>query len=296
MANFNAESPFNRPLSYSSSIYSEVTVAAPPHSPSIYSQDIRSPPTTPTQTQSHSLLLITRQDSVRSTAASSTVSSTLSRAPTIYSEETIKALGYRPFEYWKGPKRAPYPADYHKHPQRKAVATAAAAANSDNNSDNGDKAQQISSPPRARLRDGLESDDRDVYVDLAPPTSPTVKDRYRQRQRQRQIDRAKKQRAAVEWPHWVPSSAAKKADRSRHKKPGWTRLNDFDDEKALDGRGATSPASSLKTSRKAAWRSPRSWRRRTWGIILIFLVLCAVGAVITLVNLPIDKLVGSERW
>ncbi|PSS00782.1 hypothetical protein BD289DRAFT_7408 [Coniella lustricola] len=296
MADFNTipEYPFSRPYSGSSSIYSQDMRAL--HAASIYSQDTRpASPTTPTPL----LPPIARQDSVRSTAASSTVS----KAPTIYSEETIKSLGYRPFEYWKGPKRTPYPAKHHMPQQQKkarvAVTITLVGNNNTNNHinhgqiNNERATQQISSPPRARFREGLVENGT-TDVDSPPPTSPTVKDRYRHRHQQ--LQRQKQNPAA--WLHWI--SLTHKTDRRQQERQrfgggrrGWTQIEEVDEEKAV----ASDDNKNNKRTRTGACRSwtscSCSWRCRTWGIIIILLVLCAVGAVVTVVNLPLDKLTSS---
>lgn len=150
--------------------------------------------------------LIERKDSSASVTSKFSQASTL--APTVYTEEHIKTLGYRPFEYWKGPlpvaarvngandggkKRLPVP------PPPRALHRHSRAIR------NSLRVLAPGSLPPAKLRDSIQA-----LADKArppppplrrphPPPSPRVKDRY--------AHRYKLPRKEREWPGWEPDAA-----------------------------------------------------------------------------------------
>lgn len=155
--------------------------------------------------------LIERKDSSASVASKLSQASTL--APTVYTEEYIKTLGYRPFEYWKGPlpvaasvngvhdggrnKRLPVP------PPPRALHRHSMAIR------NSLRALAPGSLPQAKLRDSMHAlADKATMLPPPPPPSsrrprpppsPRVKDRYKHRY--------KLPRKEGEWPGWEPDEA-----------------------------------------------------------------------------------------
>lgn len=159
--------------------------------------------------------------SSKASSKASNISQASTLAPTIYTEEIIKQLGYRPFEYWKGPppvahdlvhakddgkkKRLPVPPPpkaLHRRSRaiRNSMRALASGAGSGSRAGAGAGAGAL---PPARLRDSmlptLHEKPAARAVPPRPPPSPRVKDRYKYRY--------KLPRKNGEWPGWEPDEA-----------------------------------------------------------------------------------------
>ncbi|KAF3770972.1 hypothetical protein M406DRAFT_67320 [Cryphonectria parasitica EP155] len=258
------------PAPSTSSIYSQDRYS---WTSSVYSQD----EPLPAPAEDKKPLLLQRADTDLS--ATSSAKTLL----TIYDAETIKSLGYKPFEYWKGPKPTAYPVDFRKQktnaakpsrPKTPRISILKSSSASSNIA--------LKPIPHVRVRE-LKG-----YMDAedTPPRTPTIKERYRQRQ----AERAKRRRDLVHgggnWPGWVPDKKVhmkkqQQQQQQQHRK--WTRI--IGDEKRekleewdLEKRQST--GSTVFVNRIERWWDPLMWRRRIWGILGILLVLLTAGGLI----------------
>lgn len=159
--------------------------------------------------------LIERKDSSASTFSKLSQASTL--APTVYTEDYIKSLGYRPFEYWKGPlpkvygpisenerfkrKTAPVPP-----PPRAMHRRSRAFRNSFRAFVPGSLPPVKTRHSRQRILDDLPlpsppRSPRPPRRRPQPPPSPRVKDRYKHRYK------LPRKEVNGEWPGWEPDEA-----------------------------------------------------------------------------------------
>lgn len=243
-------------------------------------------------------------------------SSSRTKSSTVYSEETIKSLGYTPFEYWKGPRPVAYP-----QPPRTSITAASlkqkrrpppppppplppvpprpvVAVNS---------LHDFKPMPETKLREVRE------YITATAPSSPTVKDRYMQRQaeRVRRKRERERMRKLAEWPGWTPdakafrvaAAAAEREHHSRHhhkhaqtnKKQRVVRIADevdFVDEKGIletRQQRRMSAVSSVLSGISERWWQPRTWRRRVWGIVATAFMLLMVAVIIVATTISQDN-------
>lgn len=191
-------------------------------------------------------------------------SSSSSKASTVYSEDTIKSLGYKPFEYWKGPRPVAYPGDMKKN--KRAIPTAPRITGV-NLTGPINSLHDFKPMPDAKIREVK------IYMDAVPP-SPTVKDRYAQRRAERARRKRQADRRVEEWPGWVPDQKVYGVSRSRR-----VRL-------AVDGATARSvkrysDVSTILPPVSQKWWNPRTWRRRWWGIVFAIIMLVIIASIIT---------------
>lgn len=189
-------------------------------------------------------------------------SSSSSKASTVYSEDTIKSMGYKPFEYWKGPRPVAYPGDIKKNkrtvplPPRITGVNLTGPVNS---------LRDFKPMPDAKIREVK------IYMDAVPP-SPTVKDRYAQRRAERARRKRQASRRVEEWPGWVPDRKAYGVGRSRRARG---------DGSAGASMKRYSDASTVLSSARQRWWNPRTWRRRWWGVVLSILMVGIIASIIT---------------
>lgn len=188
-------------------------------------------------------------------------------APTIvYTEDFIKTLGYRPFEYWTGPPPVavgvppPPPPPPPKAALRRASRVLLLR-----------QSLRLPQQAQARLRDSmmnmLSGDNnkpkqrRPVPVVPPAPPSPRVKDRYKHRY--------KLPRKGNEWPGWEPDESAlryfekQQQQRQGEKKGGAfiTSTNEKRTTTLLAAIPETEPASRTTNKRKTKWRSSKKQER-----------------------------------
>lgn len=265
----DSKTPLMRPVSASSSVYSQddVTIA-----------DVS--PVTPYSN-------LTRQNST---------STTTSQASTLYVLNPAQTLGYTPFEYWKGPKPVAYSGQavpkqttkVHRPPQIKTSTIPKGLVNS---------RPGFQPPvPTVKVREiemVLKQPAPAVTPKITrrpvppppPPPSPRVKDRYRQRELERARRRAARraQRALAEgnqeWPGWVPSEkAVRRAGGGTNKSSssnGRPRRN-----KTPMAKRFSTASTIIFAPLKERWWDPRTWRRRAWGIVSLVFALAIVAALI----------------
>lgn len=149
---------------------------------------------------------IERKDSSASALSkSSNLSQASTLAPTIYTEDFIKTLGYRPFEYWKGPLPVASALDRANDGKRKRtpVPPPPRALNRHSRAfRNSLRALKPGPLPPARLKEPVQ-----LLMEKPPlpprrprpPPSPRVKDRYKHRY--------KLPRKEGEWPGWEPDES-----------------------------------------------------------------------------------------
>lgn len=187
-------------------------------------------------------------------------------APTIvYTEDFIKTLGYRPFEYWTGPPPVavgglPVPPP----PPPKAALRRASRVLLLRQS------LRLPQQAQARLRDSMmnmlsgennKPKQRRSPVPPAPP-SPRVKDRYKHRY--------KLPRKGNEWPGWEPDASAlryfekQQQQRQGEKKGGAfiTSTNEKRTTTLLAAIPETEPSSRTTNEKKTNWRSSKKQQQR----------------------------------
>lgn len=178
-----------------------------------------------------------------------------------YSEENIKALGYRPFEYWKGPEPA---ASSSTHKGSKRTGPVPARLTNVKPSAPVNSLNDFKPMPDAKLRELQE------YMEIGPaPRSPTVKEKYRQRQAEIEERRRRREhlKSVAEWPGWVPDAKAYGVERARR-----LRAAEGDPEKWA------STASMSSAESRAQWYNPCTWTRRTWAFVaFVFVLVAAAG-------------------
>lgn len=220
---------------------------------------------------------ITRKDS-----ATSTVNSTISRNPTIYSEESIKSMGYRPFEYWKGPKPAAAPSRKRPPPPLPPPRFTGTNPMKPINS-----LQDFKPLPKAKV---LEM--QSYIKEVAPPPSPRVKDRYAARMAERarrKRERMQRMQRIEEWPGWVPDEKVLLGQQQNQQQ------NQQQQQQRRQVRidvAAQAEAASLASRER--WLSPRTWRRRVWGIVTTLGVLVLIGVIIVSTTITQDNAPGVK--
>lgn len=271
--------PVERPVSFSSSIYSQDDVTLADTAPLITISRQNSSSSTTSSSSSSSTNSSSSAASSTSTASRSTTSS---QATTLYSIDPVKSLGYTPFEYWKGPLPvAYYPSQFQTKkgtsrapPQIKTSTIPKGLVNS---------RRDFQPVPAARVREikvqldalpapGPLEQPQQQHHHQQPPPSPRVKDRYRQREaeraRRRAARRAQRARAPHEWPGWVPDEKALgRPRRSRPRPPA--SANRFSIASTV-----------LLAPRPEKWSDPRTWQRRAWGVVTFVVVLLIIVAII----------------
>lgn len=250
-------------------------------------------------------------------------SSTQTKTPTIFNDDTIKALGYTPFEYWKGPRPITYP-----QPPR----SSAAARNSKRRRAPPPPPSLLSSstipppppvpPPPAVMVNSLHDfkpmppiklrEVRD-YISATTPASPTVKDRYIQRQaeRMRRNREAERLRKLAEWPGWAPDARVLKRAGSEHhhhhhqhkQQQQQRNVRIADEIDLVDEKGIIetrqqwrmSAVSSIFSAMSERWWRPRTWRRRVWGIVATTFMLLMVAVIIIATTLSQDNFPSKPK-
>lgn len=219
-----------------------------------------------------------------STSAHSTTSSTVSRNPTIYSEDSIKSLGYRPFEYWKGPKPAAAPSAMKRPPPplpppRFIGTNPMKPINS---------LQDFKPLPKAKVLE-VQSYIKDVNSSgsggqMQPPSSPRVKDRYAARMAER-AERARRKRERnrriEEWPGWIPDEKIVLGGQQE-----LLRRQVRIDAAAAEKRKRES---SLAAAMQEHWLKPRTWRRRVWGVVTTLGVVFLIAVIIVATTVTQDN-------
>lgn len=220
--------------------------------------------------------LITRKDS----ASAQSNHSTASKSSTIYSEESIKSMGYRPFEYWKARKPAGRP------PGRPPPPPLALPRFTGTNPMKPVNSLQDFKPlPRAKI---LEVQ---TYVMDAAPPSPRVKDRYAARLAERARRKRERQQRIEAWPGWVPDEKVlgrqQQQQQQQHRRR--VRIVEDEEEAALSKR-----ASSVSMTLRERWMRPRTWRRRVWGIVVSVGVLVLIAVIIVSTTISQDNAPGLK--
>lgn len=205
-----------------------------------------------------------------STSAHSTTSSTVSRNPTIYSEDSIKSMGYRPFEYWKGPKPAAAPSAMKRPPPplpppRFTGTNPMKPINS---------LQDFKPLPKAKVLE-VQSYMKDAVGE--PPSSPRVKDRYAARMAERARRKRERNQRIEEWPGWVPDEKVVLGQQELLRRQ--VRI----DAAAMQQREASLAASQER------WLKPRTWRRRVWGVVTTLGVLVLIAVIIVSTTITQDN-------
>lgn len=252
----------------------------------------------PPMQQTDNKPIIARKDSAKSVR--SITSSKSGTTSTYYSEEDIKELGYRPFEYYKAPKTTakkikppppPITAVSRAHSRRTETSRSPPRVLAGHRNPSMNALQEFKPLPRAKVFEVRKYMD-DIAIPTAPveaavPPSPRVKDRYAARLAAKRNARAARRRAleghqgGESWPGWAPN------------------------EKAMHGGGGkklpmaagmvkrpASAASTLLSRGSERWSSPSTWRRRVWGIVacavmlLLFVVVIVLVTVGTADNVP----------
>lgn len=208
-----------------------------------------------------------------STSAHSTTSSTVSRNPTIYSEDSIKSLGYRPFEYWKGPKPAAAPSAMKRPPPplpppRFTGTNPMKPINS---------LQDFKPLPKAKVLE-VQSYMKDVVdPNPQPPSSPRVKDRYAARMAERARRKRERNQRIEEWPGWVPDEKVVLGQQELLRR-----------QMRMDVATQREREASLAASQER-WLKPRTWRRRVWGIVTTLGVLVLIAVIIVATTITQDN-------
>ncbi|CAN8095304.1 unnamed protein product [Discula destructiva] len=270
-------------------------------SSSIYSQD-----DLPMMTDTRAL--IQRSKSVRST---------FSQASTLYSEESIKALGYRPFEYWKPPnslakKRRQPPLPPPPPPPLPPAVRLAGTTGTGTRRNPTTAAVPVNALPdfrpmhKARIRKVQRNMDANTATDTdAPPRSPRVKDRYGARGRRYKRSPLRQQQSTTgdEWPGWMPDEKAllgkqQVVDEQRRHKPlvatPRTDKMPLPPAERAAAAAAAAAAASRKTSKKPApramrWTESRTWGRGVWGIVLSVVGLMVLVGLVAALTYMQDK-------
>lgn len=210
-------------------------------------------------------------------------SSKASNNPTIYTEEQIKSLGYRPFEYWKGPQpvayvrnkdssktRAPIP------PPRRASTIAPRRFRRSIGSLRG-----LRLLPEVKLQGGLgwtaEEDD-----EVEPPLrSPRVKDRYRKRYQQ-------PSGKENNWPGWVPDERVYKTLSAQSgRSDGSYPSKRYSEMIPLILEGSSKDGN-YRTKSEQFWKLG-TWGRRNWSIMLFLFTLVVIVLIILSTTLTQNK-------
>lgn len=208
-----------------------------------------------------------------STSAHSTTSSTVSRNPTIYSEDSIKSLGYRPFEYWKGPKPAAAPSAMKRPPPplpppRFTGTNPMKPINS---------LQDFKPLPKAKVLE-VQSYMKDaVGPNPQPPSSPRVKDRYAARMAERARRKRERNQRIEEWPGWVPDEKVVLGQQELLRR-----------QVRMDAAAQREREASLAASQER-WLKPRTWRRRVWGVVTTLGVLVLIAVIIVATTITQDN-------
>lgn len=220
-------------------------------SSSIYSNDDDEAPL-------YSKPLVVRKDS----ASANSTYSTTSKNSTVYSEDSIKSMGYRPFEYWKGPKPAAAPSTRRPPPPLPPPRFTGT-----NHMKTINSLQDFKPLPKAKV---LEVQ---TYMTDAGPPSPRVKDRYAARMAERARRKRERIQRIEEWPGWVPDEKVLGMQQQQRRV-----------QIAAEYEMAQSQRASVASRER--WTNPRTWRRRAWGAVLTvgLLVLVAVIVVATTVT------------
>lgn len=208
-----------------------------------------------------------------STSAHSTTSSTVSRNPTIYSEDSIKSLGYRPFEYWKGPKPAAAPSAMKRPPPplpppRFVGTNPMKPINS---------LQDFKPLPKAKVLEVQSYMQDAVGPNTQPPSSPRVKDRYAARMAERARRKRERNQRIEEWPGWVPDEKVVLGQQELLRR-----------QMRMDVAAQREREASLAASQEQ-WLKPRTWRRRVWGVVTTLGVLVLIAVIIVSTTITQDN-------
>lgn len=234
--------------------------------------------------------LIARKDSAKSTRSTSS-SKSGKTVSTYYSEDDVKELGYRPFEYYKVPRTAakkqrPPPSSTITNTTRAAALRA--AANNNNHPRppmpppppppaSTNSQQDFEPPPKVKLLEVRKYYLNDAATAAVVPPSPRVKDRYAARMAAKRSARARA-RAISEWPGWAPDEKALLGGGGEKKNATTTTR-----------RRPTSAASTILLQGTERWTSPGTWRRRVWGIVVSAGMLVLIAVIILATTLTSDN-------
>ncbi|KAJ4389422.1 hypothetical protein N0V93_006890 [Gnomoniopsis smithogilvyi] len=120
-----------------------------------------------------------------------------------------------------------------------------------------------------------------------PPPSPRVKDRYAARMAERARRKRERMQRIEEWPGWVPDEKVLGQQRQQHEQQQQQRRKVRIDV-AVDSVEVDSLAS------RERWLSPRTWRRRVWGVVTMLGVLVLVAVIIVATTITQDNAPGVK--
>lgn len=210
----------------------------------------------------------------RKDSATSSTNSVASKTPTVYSEDSIKAMGYRPFEYWKGPKPAAHPSKKRAPPPLPPPRLPNTNPMKPVNS-----LQDFKPLPKAKVLE-VQSYMKDAAP--PPPPSPRVKDRYAARMAERARRKRERMQRIEEWPGWVPDekvllSQQQHKEEQEHRR-AWTDVP----QSAADDEAASFAS-------RERWLHPRTWRRRVWGVVTTLGLLVLIAAIVVATTISQDN-------
>lgn len=228
--------------------------------------------------------LIARKDS----ASANSTTSSASKSSTVYSEESIKSMGYRPFEYWKGPKPAARPGASSSS-KRRALSPLAPPlpppprlTGTTNPMKPINALQDFKPLPRAKVVEVQ------TYMrDTAPP-SPRVKDRYAARMAERARRKRERLQRIEAWPGWVPDE--KVLGLQQQQAQAQAQLAALKEDGLAQSERRTSSLAS-----RERWTSPSTWRRRVWGVVVSVGVLALIAVIIVSTTITQDNAPSLNR-